>query len=74
MPPIAAMICGRSLRDSGGGSPSVGLMPPGRGHVSAEQLVPDRDMCPSASMPRTISPKRAIQSQIVFIGEPWICP
>ena len=73
MPAIAAMICGRAPRGSGGGCPSRPPMSPGRGDVSANSFSHTATLA-VASMPRMTSPKRATHSQIAFCGEPWIGP
>ncbi len=65
--------CGLSLRESGGGSPSDGGVPPGRGHVRPKSRSHTATWL-SASMPRMISPKLPTQLQIAFSGEPLIWP
>jgi hypothetical protein len=73
IPAIAAIACVRSPRGTGGGRPSRPSIAPGRGEVKANSFSHTATSS-SATMPRTISPKRATHWQIRGIGAPWIWP
>jgi len=73
MPPIAAMICGRAERGSGGGRPSRAATPPGRGEVSAKSRS-HTSTCASGFMPRATFPRRSTQAHTSLIGPLLIWP